>query len=50
MLEVQSINAGKVTNEEAYGGGHNMSAEGAEKYLEQMTSSDSTNMKNIEAL
>ena len=50
MQEVQSINAGEVTHEEAYDGEHVMSTEGVEKYLGQTISSDSTNTLNIEAL
>ena len=50
MSEVQSIDARKAVHEELYDGEHYMSAEGAEKYLGQIISSDSTTTKSIESL
>jgi hypothetical protein len=50
MQEVQDIFTGEPHIEEAYDGEHGMTAEGVQKYLGQMISSDSTNTKNIEIL
>ena len=48
MSEVHNIHTGEVHIKESYDEEHVMSAEGVEKYLGQILSSDSTNTKNIE--
>ena len=50
MSEVQNIHTGEVHIEKSYDGEHAMSAEGIDKYLEQILSSDSTNIKIIEII
>ena len=45
MQEVQNILAGEPHNDETYDGEYSMSAEGVQKYLGRMISSDSTNTK-----
>ena len=48
VSEAEDFHTGVTTVEESYDGEHLMSAEGVEKYLGQIISSDSTNTRNIE--
>ena len=50
MTEVKEFQTGERQVEETYHGEYTMSAEGVEKYLGQIISSDSTNSCNIESL